>query len=250
MARNYGGAPVAPSIGGRYTPAMPDLPLPPRFDLQDVELKLSARARRMTLRVHGDGRICLTVPRRTAKRAAAEFVASQSGWIAQRLAALPPAVPLADGATVPFRGAPHRIRHDPARRIGVTAEGGELVVGGGAEFVGRRLRDFMIREARRELWARAAPKAAQIGCRVAGLSIKDTRSRWGSCSRKGRLNFSWRLIMAPEAVLDYLVAHEVAHLREHNHGPDFWALCASLCADSEGSRAWLKRHGDALMRVG
>ena len=114
----------------------------------------------------------------------------------------------------------------------------------------RRVRDFLMAEARRELGERARAKAERIGARVAAVTIRDTRSRWGSCSATGRLSFSWRLILTPEPVLDYVVGHEVAHLREMNHSPRFWALCAELTAEVAGPRVWLKANGARLLRYG
>ena len=111
--------------------------------------------------------------------------------------------------------------------------------------------DFLKAEARREIGVRARAKAGQLGMPIKAIALRDTRTRWGSCSRKGGLTFSWRLILAPEFVLDYVVAHEVAHLKEMNHGPRFWALCESLTtADAKVARAWLRANGGALHAYG
>jgi predicted metal-dependent hydrolase len=126
-----------------------------------------------------------------------------------------------------------------------------VIVPGAPEHLPRRLTDFLKAEARREIAARAAAKAATLGRPIAALTLRDTRSRWGSCSRSGRVAFSWRLILAPEWVLDYVVAHEVAHLAELNHGPRFWTACAGLTdSDVKTARAWLKRHGAELHAYG
>jgi predicted metal-dependent hydrolase len=114
----------------------------------------------------------------------------------------------------------------------------------------RRVRDYLVAQARSELASRARRLAARIGHNVARVSVRDTKSRWGSCSGRGNLSFSWRLILVPEPVIDYVVAHEVAHLAEMNHGPRFWRLVESLSPDSAAPRAWLKRHRNRLLSYG
>jgi len=179
------------------------------------------------------------------------FVQSKRGWIAARLAALPLAVPFAEGAVVPVLGVPHRIRRETdAVAPSVAIVGGEIRVRGEPVHLARRVRDFLVAKARNELALRARPLAARIGRDVTQITVRDTRSRWGSCSGRGNLSFSWRLIFAPERVIDYVVAHEVAHLAEMNHGPRFWRLVESLSPDSAVSRAWLKRHRSRLFSYG
>ena len=119
-----------------------------------------------------------------------------------------------------------------------------------AAHVARRVRDFLAREAKRDLTEAIERYAAQLGQRPVRVTLRDTRSRWGSCTARGELNFSWRLILAPPTVLDYLVAHEMAHLREMNHSPRFWALVHALCPHTDAAEAWLKRHGTGLHRYG
>ncbi len=224
--------------------AVAGLPMP-------LELRESARARRMTLRVDaGRGLIQVVIPVGVPEAEALRFVGRHDGWLRARLAALPPQLPFTDGAVVPFLGVDHVIRHAPERRGGTRRENGVILVGGQPEHVARRVRDFLMAEAKRELAERARAKAALIGARVAAVTVRDTRSRWGSCSATGRLSFSWRLILTPEPVLDYVVGHEVAHLREMNHSPRFWALCAQLTADVTAPRAWLKTNGARLLRYG
>ncbi len=224
--------------------AVAGLPVP-------LELRESARSRRMTLRVDAArGLIQVVIPVGVAEEEALRFVGRHDGWVRARLAALPPQLPFADGATVPYMGVDHVVRHDPDLRGGTRREGGAILVGGQAEHVARRVRDFLLSEARRELAERSRAKAALIGARVAAVTVRDTKSRWGSCSATGRLSYSWRLILTPEPVLDYVVGHEVAHLREMNHSPRFWALCASLVPDVAGPRNWLKTNGARLLRYG
>jgi predicted metal-dependent hydrolase len=176
-------------------------------------------ARRMTLRLdEAAGAFHLSLPYGVALTEGLDFAAHRRRWILAQLAALPPRVAFAAGAEIPLFGVPHVIRHDPGARRGAWREAGTIWVSGFAEHLPRRVTDFLKAEARRELTARAHGKAAEIGRRVAKVSLRDTRSRWGSCSAEGEIGFSWRLILAPEAVLDYVVAHEVAHLAHMNHG--------------------------------
>ncbi len=198
------------------------------------------------------GRVVLTAPRTVGRRQATDFLIRHEGWLKARLENMPAARPFAHGAIVPVMGVPHRIEGDATRLRGlVERKDGTLVVRGAAEHLPRRLADFLKNEARREIESRARAKAAMLGRPIAAVTLRDTRSRWGSCSHTGRLAFSWRLILAPEFVLDYVVAHEVAHLAELNHGPRFWKLCAQLTqSDTKSARAWLKRHGAELHAYG
>jgi len=216
-----------------------------------VAIRVSPRARRLALRVDAAARgVELVLPPRYSERTALAFVAGHRGWIAARLAAMPAPCRFADGATVPLLGQPHRIRHVAGRGAPVTVADGEIRVCGDPTHLPRRVRDHLIALAGRELAARARVLAARLGKSVTRVAVRDPKSRWGSCSATGALSFSWRLVLAPEPVLDYVVAHEVAHLVEMNHGPRFWRVVASLVADSAGPRAWLKRHRMELLGYG
>jgi hypothetical protein len=183
------------------------------------------------------------LPHRAPADAALGFVARHRGWIAARVAAMPPPLRLADGAMVPVLGVPHRIRHVAERATGpVAIVDGEIRVRGDPEHLPRRVIDHLKALGRREFAARARDLAARIGKSVTRVGVRDPKSRWGSCSSKGALSFSWRLIMAPEAVIHYVVAHEVAHLVEMNHSPRFWRIVAGLVPDVQAARTWLKRH--------
>ena len=145
----------------------------------------------------------------------------------------------------------HRIRHRPEARGTVWVEGVEIHVAGKAEHLPRRLRDWLLAEARRRITPLALAKAETVERRVKRVSVRDQRARWGSCGPDGSLSFSWRLVLAPPEVLDYLVAHEVAHLVHMNHGPRFWALAERLCAGPMGPpQAWLKANGEKLLQYG
>ncbi len=217
-----------------------------------VAIRVNARARRLLLKIDAtERRIELVLPRGIAVEHGIRFLEAQRGWVAARLATLPQAIPFFEGATVPVFGVPHRIcRVADAAAPPVAIADGQIRVRGAPEHIPRRVRDHLAHLAGRELSARARRYADRIGRRVTRVTVRDTKSRWGSCSSTGALSFSWRLVLAPEAVLDYVVAHEVAHLAEMNHGPRFWKLVRSLIPDYPAHRAWLKRHRSELFAYG
>src|SRR5579884_571386 len=217
-----------------------------------LAIRVNPRARRMLLRVDAARRaVELVLPRGVAPGLGLDFLAAKRGWISARLQNLPAAVPFVEGAVIPVLGVPHRIRRerDPAAPP-VTLVDGEIRVRGEPAHLARRVRDHLRELGRRELAARSHRLAERIGKNVKRVVVRDTKSRWGSCSSTGNLSYSWRLVFAPEAVVDYVVAHEVAHLAELNHGPRFWRLVAALVPDSAGPRAWLKRHRGRLFSYG
>jgi len=217
-----------------------------------VSIRVNPRARRLLLRVDASSRrVELVLPRGVPAEHGLKFLDSNRGWISTRLAALNEQTPFSEGAVVPILGVPHRIRReDDPGAPPVAVAGGEIRVRGAPEHVARRVRDHLISLARQELSHRARIYALRVGRPVARVSVRDTKSRWGSCSSKGALSFSWRLVLMPEAVIDCIVAHEVAHLVEMNHGPRFWRLLASLVPDLTGPRAWLKRNRARLLSYG
>lgn len=221
-----------------------------------VVVDVNARARRVAVRVDpGAGCVVLVRPLRMSDRAVMAFLASRRRWIARHLSALPPHVAFTDGASIPYAGIDHTIRHDPGARGGVhrDADRGEIVVSGRPEHLPRRLRDWLKAEARRHLTQHCLRLAADLDVRVTRIAVRDTRSRWGSATRSGRLSFCWRLILAPETVMAYVAAHEVAHLRHMNHSAAFWRTVEGLlgsAGDAGLARAWLRRSGAALHRYG
>lgn len=219
-----------------------------------VLLNFSPRARRYTLRLKPSTReTVLTIPLRGRLDVARDFLDRHKGWLKTRLSALPAARPLADGMSIPLRGEPHRIRHIGGRglvRVERDADGAMLLVPGEIEHLPRRVTDFLKRAARADLEKATARHAAAIGVAVKGIRLGDPGSRWGSCSSTGAIAYSWRIIMAPPEVLDYLAAHEVAHRKEMNHSARFWRLVKSLCPDMETAEAWLARNGASLHAVG
>lgn len=213
-----------------------------------VTVKRSASARRISLRIDPARGPVLILPPKADFEAGRQFTLANRRWLRDRLAVLPDTVTLADGVEVPLLGVSHPIRHVPAGRRGVWVEDGALMVCGLPEHVGRRAADFLKAEAKRQIVPRAHALAERLSRKPGRISLKDTRSRWGSCTPKGDLSFSWRLVLAPEQVLDYVVAHEVAHLVEMNHSAAFWSLVRTLVGDIHTPRQWLHAHGPGLHR--
>lgn len=213
-----------------------------------VAVKRSALARRISLRIDPARGAVLMLPVKARLAEGERFLLAHRVWLAERLARLPGPVALGEGATVPLLGVPHPVRHVPGARRGVWVEDGEILVSGLPEHVGRRTADFLKSEAKRLIAPRAQDMAARLGRKPGRITVKDTRSRWGSCSSAGDLAFSWRLVLAPEQILDYVVAHEVAHLVQMNHSPAFWAVVETLVGDHRPARRWLKINGAGLHR--
>ncbi|MEO0730089.1 MAG: SprT family zinc-dependent metalloprotease [Pseudomonadota bacterium] len=234
---------------------------------EPIEVRRHPKARRMTLRVSRTQRaVIMTLPEKCDLKQAGAFLQNHIDWVQERLGNLPKAEPFADGALIPLRGRPHRIVFGGRKRgRGVVEVGPDfddggvpedaaseptLTVFGDPEHAPRRLRDWLINEARKDLEAAVAVHADRLMLTPNRITIRDQVSRWGSCSSNGNLSFSWRLIMAPTEILDYVAAHEVAHLEEMNHGPRFWALVAKSCPGMDRSRAWLDHYGIELHRYG
>ena len=212
------------------------------------------QATRITLRIEPGGRaLKMTIPSGLADREVNAFLDRHQGWLLTKLAKFPEDAGLRSGSAILLRGVRHRIEHTGRLRgltEAVLVDGEPVIrVSGLEEHLGRRLADFLKKEARRELEALVDAHAYRVRCPVNSISMKDTRSRWGSCSVDGNLSFSWRIVMAPPLVIDYLASHEVAHLKEMNHGPRFWALCEKLCPEMEEAKGWLKRHGSMLHAI-
>jgi len=222
----------------------------------EVRVRRLAQARRYTLRIHAATReVVLSMPVRGSLREANVFAQKHGAWIAARLRRLPRPSPFAHGAVVPLRGIEHRIEHRRGARGTVWVECGDdgaqlLCVAGEAPHVARRVHDYLKREAKRELERASREAAAALGVSLKRVSIRDQVSRWGSCSTTGVLSYSWRLILAPPFVLDYLAAHEAAHLVEMNHSRRFWRLVESINPDVDRAKAWLDAHGSDLHRYG
>jgi hypothetical protein len=217
----------------------------------ELAVRINRRARHISLKVDpAYDRAVLVLPSPRSLDEGLRFAESRRPWLRAELAKLAPRVAFADGAEIPVRGTPHRVCHRPDGRGGVWLREGEIHVAGRPEHLPRRLLDWLKAEARRAFAERVAANAAALGREVRRVSVRDPKSRWGSCAPDGGLSFSWRLVLAPATVLDYVAAHEAAHLVEANHGPRFWALVAGLHPGHLADRRWLKRHGAGLHRYG
>lgn len=210
----------------------------------EITLRRSARAKRISLRVSAlDGQVTLTLPPRVPPAEGLAFARERAGWIAGALSRMPQMARVAEGALIPVQGQALRLVTGGARGA-VRVEEGCLIVPGSSP--GVRVAAYLKQLARHRLIAASDHYSALLGRSYSGITLRDTRSRWGSCTAAGALNYSWRLAMAPPAVLDYVAAHEVAHLAEMNHSDLFWAVVDRLCPGWQAQRTWLKTHGTAL----
>jgi predicted metal-dependent hydrolase len=211
--------------------------------------RVNRRAKRLIVKVDSvEGRVLVTAPSKRAIAEAVRFAGERAPWIRARLDEAAPARPFVDGGVCPYRGVMHTIRCEgsPRALVRVDADPPSIRVGGEPVHVNRRMVDWLRREARAALSERAQAHAAQLGKKIRRIQIRDTRSRWGSCSRDGALSFSWRLILAPPSILDYVAAHECAHLLHLNHSLAYWRALAGLGVDERAARAWFEANGAAL----
>ena len=240
-------------------------PIPDSFEIAtgtgvvSVDLRRHPRARNYTLRVAGPAKApVLTMPKRGTLHEARRFLDRHVDWLQRQMEKLPAPTVIADGALIPLRGVMHVIRHEPGSRgivaIATDPAGPALIVPtpgmGDPGQLRRRVVEFLKREAKRDLEWAVIRHTLAAGVRAKAVRLRDQTSRWGSCSADGHLSFSWRLVMAPPAVLDYLAAHEVAHLRELNHSYRFWQICKALAPQSDAARDWLQQNGPALHAIG
>lgn len=229
---------------------MPTIPGPPGHPhVIEIALRRSAQARRLSLRVSGlDGQVTLTLPRGVREAEAMAFARSRADWIAEALSRVPLVQRIVIGGCMPVEGGQVLLLQGPPRgAVRLTAEG--LVLPGDPAQAGVRAAAFLKTLARDRLVPACDRYATALGRGYASVSLRDTRSRWGSCTAAGGLMFSWRLAMAPAEVLDYVAAHEVAHLAEMNHSPRYWAVVRRLLPGFEAPRRWLKTHGAALHAI-
>lgn len=219
-----------------------------------VALKRSKRARRLALRLDPKDRVFhLVVPTRMSLKTAQRFAEEHDGWMLDKLMELPDPIPFEDGSVIPILGQNRRIHvfyDGTLRTTSITLKCHELIVTTNKEDPTRRIERYLKKLAKDELTVLAQEKAAQIHKKITGVYTRDTKSRWGSCSSDGNLSFSWRLIFAPDYAFDYVVAHEVAHLKHLDHSVAFWNLCRDLCDDFLEGEYWMREHGHELMRYG
>jgi len=215
-----------------------------------LRVKVDRRARRISLRVDVRGHATLVLPHEGLRAEGLRFAAKQQCWLDQQLAKQPGRVPFAPGESVPVAGAAHRIEHAPDSPDPVRMADGRLTVAGPADGVSSLVEGWLREEARRALTAAAAEYAAAIGQPMPNVAVRDSMTRWGSCSARTGLSFSWRLAMVPADVLRYVAAHEVAHLVVPNHSARFWAVVERLYPGYDLPHHWLKRGGRELYRYG
>lgn len=222
----------------------------PSSSLPEPTIRIDRRAKRISLRLSAQGEPVLTLPHPRLKAEALKFFAQKQGWLEAQQSRQPQPVPFQVGSIVPVAGVPHTIALSVRATDPVRARDGVLLVGGRPESLPALVEGWLRVQARLSLTDAVQRHSATLGLPTPPLSLRDPRTRWGSCSSRGRLSFSWRLAMAPADVLDYLAAHEVAHLRELNHSSRFWALVVELMPGYEAQELWLKRHGRDLHRYG
>jgi predicted metal-dependent hydrolase len=246
-------------MNGRHAIGSP--PKPRSVQLEDIGAQLEVRrhpgARRLTLRVSRTRRaVIVTLPLQCDLDEAGTFLNRHIDWVRARLDSLPNQVPFEDGAAMPLRGEPHMIAftgNTRTRAISIDRlqnQRASILVPGAKDFAVTRLVRWLFDEARRDLELSVARHARLLSLKATRIAVRDQTSRWGSCSTTGALSFSWRLILAPPFVLDYVAAHEVAHLAEMNHGPGFWALVKKIRPDFEAGKQWLQVRGPDLHRYG
>lgn len=212
----------------------------------------SKRARRMTLRVDAiEGKIVLTLPERTSRQHGLLFIQKHHDWISSTMASLPEKPILAHGHEIFIEGVQVPIQHQPQARRGVWLDDQGLHVSGAAAHTERRVRDFLRVLAKERLTAAVRHHSQMLQLFPSRLDLREVRTRWGSCTRQGRIMLSWRLLMAPIKIRDYVIIHELAHLRHFDHGPDFWTLVDKFCVDGRSGRLaaerWLRENGTALL---
>lgn len=220
-----------------------------------LRLSVNRRARRVSIRIDARvGEAVVTAPSERRLKDGVDFARAKAAWIAERLAVRPPSSPLAPGGAIPLQGRTVRLAATGgtgAARLVQTPEGPTILSGGEGEAYARRVVNLMKRLAREALTAHTEVHLQALGQKPVTLSIADTKSRWGSCSPHNRsIRYSWRVIMAPPPVLDYLAAHEVAHLVHADHSPAYWSVVERLIGDPRPHRKWLRDHGASLHAVG
>jgi predicted metal-dependent hydrolase len=216
-----------------------------------VQIKTHPRARHLTLRYdQKKSRFLLTKPkRRFSARSIDDFLKTSRDWMEKQTTLIPKTKMIAPGDIISIQGRPRKIIHQNKIGAGATLHDDYILVECKPERFARTVLRFLKKHAEDIMAPLAYQKAAVINKPISRISFKDTTSRWGSCARGGKLSFSWRLIMAPQEIIDYLVGHEIAHLQHHHHGPTFWKLCRELTPHTDMGRDWLDRHGLSLHQI-
>jgi predicted metal-dependent hydrolase len=211
-----------------------------------IQIKKNRTSRRLIVRYKPlQKSLSLTLPQATSVRQGLHFINEKREWILHQVMQYSSSNSFSDGQTIPVLGKNIRLEHVGGRGI-VTEQDGVLKVHGDIEFMARRVQKYIVQKLKLEIIALAESFSKKLGTKVGNITLRDTSSRWGSCSSDGNLSFSWRLAFAPYEVMEYVVAHEVAHIREHNHSADFWALVVQICPEFKTSQSWLREHGKSL----
>ena len=214
-----------------------------RGDEVSVIVKRSLQAKRIRLKVSRQSRsVVLVLPNRASQQTGIAFAQSKIDWIVDQLHQLPRKSIFNDGMHFSFLGIPVSIHHSPTSKRGVWLDENVIWVSGSSEHLPRRVLDFLKKEFGNYALKKARQTADQLQVKVQKMTIRDTVSRWGSCSKTGHLNLSWRLVLAPKFVADYVIVHEVAHLVEMNHSDAFWQVVGRLCPEYEKAEHWLKKN--------
>ena len=216
-----------------------------------VRIRKNTRARRMILRIDNNiNGAVVTLPSWTSEREALLMVQEKSDWVLTKLDNMPTKISFESGVQIPFLGEYHIVYHDPNQKEVVKKGENEIRLGGREEHLSRRLGDWLRKEAKIIIQPKAIEMAKKLNGKIGRISIRDTKSRWGSCAASGNLSFCWRLILTPEWVLNYVIAHEVSHLRHMNHGPEFWQTVADFNVRVDAARVWLSKNAEQLHRYG
>ncbi len=217
-----------------------------------VNPRISPKAKRLALRLNRKTfSIDLVIPKRTSTRKINAFVNSNQDWIDKTLSSLPQTVYFSNGAIFPFFGEILTLKitkSSSVKRTKIAIEGSQLCIDTYLNDITPRLKRWIRDETKKRLEKLAFEKASQLGKPLSKVSVRDTHTRWGSCGHKGAISFSWRLAFAPYSSIDYVVAHEVAHLKHMDHSQKFWSTCESLCEDYAQGKSWMRENGLELMR--
>lgn len=216
-----------------------------------VSFRRNSKAKRIILRLTRDASgVVVTVPKNVSTARAQAFVEKSVPWISIHLNQRPPRTVLGPGSIVPLRGVPHEVHVSTARRgvITIDQDARRILVPGDPRHLSRRLQDWLKAQAKADLIEASARYAKSMAVDFRRISVRDQKSRWGSCSAAGDLSYNWRLILAPSHILDYVAAHEVAHRQHMNHGPKFWRLVLTHCPHASTAKHWFKSNGAELHR--
>ena len=232
-------------------------PEPCVMEIEGQNIKLSfkrnARCKRMIMRVAKDGTgLTMTLPKRTTQAEALRFAHASKAWVLKNISNRMPALAFESGVAVPFRGEIYTIACPGGKRglVQLDLIAKTIIVPGDPAHINRRLTDWFKQQALKDLLLASEHYANAMNVEFSALTVRDQSSRWGSCSAARALSYSWRLVLAPRYVLDYVAAHEVAHIQEMNHGPRFWRLVLTHCKNAKEARNWLKHQARDLHRYG